>query len=76
MSQTQSRLARLFAMLSLLTLGACATMTDIAGIEPAPVSAACLSFHPIRWSSQDTDQTILEVKEHNAVWRALCGETQ
>jgi hypothetical protein len=33
----------------------------------------CKIAKPISWSKSDTDQTILEVKEHNAVGKALCG---
>jgi hypothetical protein len=35
---------------------------------------ACGAFHPIPWSRNDTDLTILSVREHNAVWQRLCGE--
>lgn len=71
MSRKQPTLAVLFVTASMLTLTSCATTTDFAGTTDA--SVACLSFEPIRWSPQDTDQTIIQVKEHNAVWRALCG---
>lgn len=74
MSQKQSKLVALFVLTSLLTLNGCATTTGSAGTTDA--SVACQSFEPIRWSVQDTDQTISQVKEHNAVWRALCGEPQ
>lgn len=29
-------------------------------------------LRPITWSSRDTDETIREVKEYNAVWARLC----
>jgi hypothetical protein len=32
----------------------------------------CAIYHPIHWSKHDTDQTILEVKQNNAVWVKLC----
>jgi hypothetical protein len=32
----------------------------------------CAVAKPIMWSSRDTDETIREVKEHNAVWARLC----
>ena len=33
----------------------------------------CLAFRPISWSSRDTERTSREVREHNAVWDALCA---
>lgn len=36
-------------------------------------SALCDQFRPVRWSSQDTAQTVAEVKANNAVGKALCG---
>jgi hypothetical protein len=35
-------------------------------------SVACGAFQPITWSVHDTDQTIREIKEHNASYSALC----
>jgi len=29
---------------------------------------------PIGWSVEDTDETIAQVKSHNAVWVELCGK--
>jgi len=34
-------------------------------------SVACGSFEPIRWSTRDTDETIVAVKGHNAAGKAL-----
>ena len=31
-------------------------------------SVVCGSFEPIAWSVEDTDETIAQVKEHNAAW--------
>lgn len=58
-----------------MTLGACATLTSIFGpTEEIDVNAvACGGFHPITWSRADTDDTIRQVREHNAAWEALCG---
>lgn len=36
-------------------------------------SALCDQFRPIRWSSQDTLETIQQAKGHNAVGVKLCG---
>lgn len=49
-------------------LSAC---TTTAGGETK--AALCDQFRPIRWSSVDTDETILQAKQTNAVGRALCG---
>lgn len=57
-------------MLALLpALAGCTTVT--AG--GATKAALCDQFRPIRWSSQDTNQTIAEAKGHNAVGVKLCG---
>lgn len=45
-------------------------MTDTGAID---ADAACRMFRPIIWSSRDTDETIAEVKAHNAAWEAVCG---
>jgi hypothetical protein len=33
---------------------------------------ACLAFQPITWSGSDTQQTIAEIRTHNAVFEAVC----
>lgn len=33
----------------------------------------CKIARPIRWSERDTPETIRGVKEHNAVFKSLCG---
>lgn len=62
-------------MLFSATLTACATTTDSAATEASAPSRAlaCGAFHPIPWSRNDTDLTVLAVREHNAVWQRLCG---
>jgi hypothetical protein len=52
----------------LLILTGCATTTATVGTD----AVACSVFEPIRWSKQDTTDTIRQVKEHNATWDALC----
>lgn len=78
MSRKRWTLAGLFAISLHVILQACApTMATAEKMEsPAQTDVACSSFEPIRWSVQDTDQTIAQVKEHNAAWRALCEEKQ
>lgn len=35
---------------------------------------ACQAFRPITYSaSQDTPETVRQVREHNAAYRAVCG---
>jgi hypothetical protein len=53
----------------LLILADCATTTASVGTD----AVACSTFEPIRWSKKDTDDTIRQVKEHNAAWVALCN---
>lgn len=52
----------------MLILSTCAT-TTASGVT----DVACQAFKPITWSTKDTDQTIGEVKEHNAAWKAVCA---
>lgn len=61
----------LFAM---LTLSACGHLTDSGATEPVRgAETFCAISQPITWSGRDTDQTIREVKSHNATGIALCG---
>jgi hypothetical protein len=53
-------------------LQACAAMTGSAGPTESHASF-CEVAKPILWSAGDTDVTIEQVKEHNAVGAALCG---
>jgi hypothetical protein len=52
----------------LLILTGCATTTASVGTD----AVACSAFEPIRWSKMDTDDTIRQIKEHNAAWAAIC----
>jgi len=38
----------------------------------AVVDTACQAFEPIRYSRNDTAETIRQVRTHNAAWDALC----
>jgi hypothetical protein len=53
----------------LLTLPGCATTTASVGTD----AVACSAFEPIRWSKEDTDDTIRQAKAHNAAWKAVCA---
>ncbi len=33
---------------------------------------ACGSFQPIQWAHADTDETLHQVRQHNAAYVALC----
>ena len=39
------------------------------------VGTDCLVFKPIYWSKDDTLETAKQVREHNAAWKAVCGQT-
>ena len=52
----------------LLILQGCVTTTGTVATD----AIACSAFEPIRWSAKDTDETIRQVKGHNAAWKAAC----
>lgn len=54
----------------LLILQGCVTTAGSAATD----AVACTAFEPIRWSVEDTDETIRQVKEHNAAWKAVCTQ--
>ncbi len=60
----------IFAMMT-----AFAGISLLAGCTPNLTAAYvyCDVERPISWSKQDTDPTIAGVKEHNAVYKSLCG---
>lgn len=39
----------------------------------ATKAAICDQFRPVRWSSADTSDTIMQVKGNNAVGASVCG---
>lgn len=39
----------------------------------ATKAALCDQFRPVRWSSADTPETIMQVKGNNAVGSVVCG---
>lgn len=60
---------------AMLTLTSCEHLTG-SGETETPIAGAdtfCRVAQPITWSSRDTDETIREVKAHNAVGVRLCG---
>jgi hypothetical protein len=60
------KLGLLLIVLSAILAG-CVTTTTTNG------SDLCLIDHPITWSKSDTDQTLREIKVHNARYRAVCS---
>lgn len=42
--------------------------------DKTAIDTSCQAFEPIRWSRQDTEETIRRAKEHNAAWEQLCAE--
>lgn len=61
----------LLATALMLTLASCASQT--ASNETDAARLFCTVARPITWASADTDQTIREIKAHNAVGARLCG---
>lgn len=57
-------------LISLLSLTACATTTNSSA--PKPINEFCALYKPIHWSRLDTDETLKQIKETNAVWVKLC----
>lgn len=59
-----------------LPLAACETLTASGGTdlppEVDPALVACKAFAPIYWSAEDSDETILAIKQYNAAWLAIC----
>ena len=63
--------ATLSALALCAILAACTTMTGSS--DPIESRATfCAVAKPILWSERDTDATIEQVKEYNAVGAALC----
>lgn len=62
----------LLVVLSLTILTACAA-TLATGTETAD-RVACQAFEPITYSaSQDSEETQIAIREHNAAWDAVCA---
>lgn len=69
MPTTFAKPALLLALALTLPLIGCASQTG----SSATKVALCDQFRPIRWSASDTDETIRQAKEANAVGKAICG---
>lgn len=82
MSLSPIKLARTFALASLLILASCANLTNILGQNRPEVdvnAVACRAFHPITVTQAElatlTETTLLEIREHNAAYDRLCGRS-
>jgi hypothetical protein len=67
----------MLALASTLTLASCATTTTLSvGTKVDQRGPSSLLFcdgaKPIYWAADDTDKTIRQVKEHNAVGKTFC----
>lgn len=75
MQTRQSKKAWTRALLLAITLPsiltACATTTTVSSAPTDRV--ACAVFQPIYWSARDTQKSVEQIKEHNAVGKAVCG---
>lgn len=69
MPMRSARLALLLVLALTMPLTACAPM--MAGGETR--AALCDQFAPIRWGTADSDSTISQAKQHNAVGSTICG---
>lgn len=46
----------------------------LAGCTPTVIDTSCTNFAPITYSARDdTADTVLQVRRHNAAWDAICG---
>lgn len=68
MQMTSAKTAPLLALVLILPLTGCVSMTASSETK----QALCDQFQPLRWSGSDTDETIKQAKEHNAVFVKLC----
>jgi hypothetical protein len=65
-------LSGIVLLVSLSILLGCETMMGSGATEPVAVDSFCAVAKPISWVVEDTDETIRQVKAHNAVWKKLC----
>jgi len=64
-----------YAFVSLLTAAIITSSCQMmATSEADEADWFCFAFLPIKWSVNDTAETIVDVKKHNAVWTSLCDK--
>ena len=66
------RCAHGIVIVTMLAPAACRTPIAGAGTEREAGGWECLAFRPIAWSGADTEETVRQVREHNAVWEEAC----
>ena len=71
MTNWKKQSARVVALLVLGVLAGC-HRTGSGATDPP--DWYCEAFRPISWSSMDSEETILQVTGHNAVWVSLCRD--
>lgn len=62
----------------------CSTLTNLSGSKKDQTIAEltkknyiyCEALNPIFWSKSDTEDTLLQVKKHNALYKELCPQRQ
>jgi hypothetical protein len=57
-------------LVMVLGLGLACTNPDEA--SPRVIDTACQAYQPFHWSVDDTDETIKQARQHNAVYDHLC----
>jgi hypothetical protein len=67
------KFAMLFALMLLPGLSACETMMASGETSTLGAASFCELAQPIHWSKRDTDETIIEVKAHNAIGVKFCA---
>ena len=72
MSILPSRFVVMLAALMSLTLTGCVTTTASKGPTSSGAAPFCKVAEPIYWSGKDTEKTIAQIREHNAVGKELC----
>ena len=60
--------AKLVMLAATLILAACQTTTPTSVID-----TSCLAMEPITYSRSDTPATAKQIRQHNAAYKALCG---
>lgn len=63
-----------FCVLMILGIGVLCTPPETA--NPTVIDTSCKVFKPWRWSPRDTEQSIRQAKENNAVWKSLCAKDE
>ena len=66
------RRRRLSCARRLLVVTCVTTLTACGPTLTGGTDAACIALAPITFSAFDTDETVAQVRTHNAAWRAIC----